>query len=347
MKPDVKGKKVYVAMSGGVDSSVAALLLVKQGFDVVGVFMKPWQPKGFACMWEADRSDALRVASSLNIPLETWDFSRQYARRVSSPMVRAYREGLTPNPDVECNRHIKFGLFYERAMKQGASFIATGHYARIVRSGNGFSLRTAADANKDQTYFLWGIRQSQLPRILFPIGDLKKPEVRRLAARAGIHTATKKDSQGVCFVGPLNMKSFLERYIPKRKGKIVHTDGRLLGEHDGAGYYTIGQRHGLDIRIGGGPYYVVAKNIRTNVVTVGPAHSLAGSVARITSPHWLGPAPSVRARLTAKIRYRSPSVAVQKSGTLLRFRKPVTALAAGQSVVFYAGTRVLGGAILR
>jgi len=262
-------------------------------------------------------------------------------------MIHAYRTGLTPNPDVECNRHIKFGLFYERAMRSGADFIATGHYARIVKHGGRYSLRTAVDSNKDQTYFLWGIDTKQLPRILFPVGTLRKPEVRRLAAAAHIHTATKKDSQGVCFVGPMNMKSFLRTYIAPKKGYIVHVDGRALGSHDGAGYYTVGQRHGLDIKEGGGPYYVVRKNMRTNEITVGPSDALLSDTARIESANWLGPIPKAGASLKAKIRHRAPSVAVSKRGSALRFRTPVQALAAGQSVVFYEGSRVVGGAIVR
>lgn len=338
--------KVFVAMSGGVDSSVAALLLVRAGYDVVGVFMKPWQPRGFSCLWEQDRADALRVATALNIPLQTWDFSREYARHVSQPMIRAYRSGLTPNPDVECNRHIKFGKFYERAMHQGADFIATGHYARIVRRNGAHVLATATDTQKDQTYFLWGLRASQLKHILFPVGSLTKPEVRRLASRARVHTATKKDSQGVCFVGPLDMKTFLTACIPARQGDILHVDGHLLGRHDGAGYYTIGQRHGLDITRGGGPYYVVSKDMRRNTITVGPMSALAGRTARVTGVHWIGQRPAPTARLKAKIRYRTASVPVQLTGSRLKFLTPVTALAAGQSVVFYEGSRVAGGAIL-
>src|SRR3989338_3112638 len=203
-------KLVYVAMSGGVDSSVAAALLKKRGFDVVGVFMKPWQPKiGSFCMWKEDREDAMRAASVLGIPFETWDFSEQYKKSVTDYMVREYKAGRTPNPDVMCNKKIKFGLFFDRAMKEGADYIATGHYVKIKRG----RLFTAKDKNKDQSYFLWTLKQEQIEKCLFPIGDYIKPEVRKLAKKFGLPTYDKKDSQGVCFIGPLDMKNFLQVQI--------------------------------------------------------------------------------------------------------------------------------------
>lgn len=338
---------VYVAMSGGVDSSVAALLLVQRGFRVVGVYMKPWQPRGLACLWEEERADALRVADALGIPLKTWDVSRIYHTKVANPMVRAYRDGTTPNPDVECNRHIKFGFFYERALSEGADFVATGHYARILKSRGVSTLAKAVDANKDQTYFLWGLRGRQLSHILFPIGGMTKPEVRACARAAGLPTAEKKDSQGVCFVGKLDMKSFLTTVIRPRSGMILHRDGRVLGTHDGAGYYTIGQRHGLDIREGGGPYYVVRTDVRKNIVVVGTEGDLMSRTARFVQPNWLGPKPSAGVRVRAKIRYRTEEVPVTIKGNRLVFARPVRALTSGQSVVFFKGSRVLGGAVLR
>ena len=340
-------KKVFVAMSGGVDSSVAALLLKQKGYDVTGVFMKPWQPAGFSCLWEQDRADALRVATMLDIPFETWDFSREYERHVSRPMVESYRRGRTPNPDVECNRHIKFGLFYRRARLRGADFIATGHYARIVRCHGAYALCAATDASKDQTYFLWGMRSSQLPHVLFPVGGLLKSQVRELARSARLSTAAKKDSQGVCFVGALDMKSFLTTRVPSKKGVILHMDGRILGSHDGAGYYTIGQRHGLDITVGGGPYYVIAKDMRRNRILVGPAPALLASTVSVRGVRWFGPKPSPGAPLRAMIRYRSPKIPVHLSGTSVRFRRPVKAVASGQSIVFYRGRALVGGAIIR
>lgn len=339
-------KTVYVAMSGGVDSSVSAFLLTRAGCRVVGVYMKPWQPAGMTCLWQAERADALRVAASLDIPLETWDFSRQYARLVAAPMIEAYRTGITPNPDVQCNRHIKFGLFYHRAIKEGADFVATGHYARITQmSGAVYRLSAARDQSKDQTYFLWGLHSAQLSRILFPVGGLLKSEVRDIARKNAVPTAGKKDSQGVCFIGDLDMKSFLSSVIKPKAGRIIHVDGRNLGTHDGAGYYTIGQRHGLDIKTGGGPYFVIQKNMRANTITVGSEDELYSRRARVKELHWITPG-RPGADLEAKIRYRTPAVPVSLQGTTLTFHRPVRAVAPGQSVVFYRGSTVLGGALL-
>jgi len=333
-------------MSGGVDSSVTAYLLKKKGFAVVGVYMRPWQPKGFACLWEQDRADALRVANQLDIPFETWDFSREYARYVSRPMVRGYRQGRTPNPDVECNRHIKFGYFFNEARARGADGIATGHYARIAQREGKAILRTALDTSKDQTYFLWGLPGRVLNRVVFPLGGLLKSEVRDIAHTAGLVTAHKKDSQGVCFVGPIDMKTFLLTQVASKKGVIVHSDGRQMGTHDGAAYYTIGQRHGLDIKDGGGPYYVVRKDIRKNTITVGAESDLYSSVAHMSDVHWIGKRPPLGRALWAKIRYRSANVRVKIKGSKLIFSHPVRAITPGQSVVFYDGSVVMGGALL-
>ena len=340
-------RTVYVAMSGGVDSSVAALLLKRKGFRVVGVFMKPWSASAkasarqAACMWHRDREDALAVSARLGIELKTWDFSRQYGARVATPMVAGYRRGITPNPDVDCNRHIKFGLFAQRAFREGADFIATGHYARVT-SGK---LMTAVDGNKDQTYFLWGVPVRALTRTLFPIGHLTKPQVRAIARRAGLATATKKDSQGVCFVGDMDVKSFLAVRITARPGDIMHVDGRILGRHDGAAFYTTGQRHGLDIKDGDGPYFVVRRDMKKNVIVVGDEKDLLSKTARITHTHWFGSWPS--GRVAIKVRYRTPAVPATLSRTgHISFTKPVRAIAPGQSAVFYQGRRVLGGGIL-
>jgi len=347
MSPRQDSTTVYLALSGGVDSAVAAALLVRAGHRVVGVFMRPWQPPGFPCLWQREREDALRVAAHLGIPLLDWDFSKQYGASVARPMVRDYRAGRTPNPDVECNRHIKFGLFAARAFREGADMIATGHYARIVRRSGELFLSAAKDTNKDQTYFLWAIPATVLGRTLFPIGDMTKPQVRAMARRLRLPVAEKKDSQGVCFVGDLDMKSFLTSRIKPRSGAIVHRDGRILGKHDGAAYYTIGQRHGLDITTGGGPFYVIARDVRRNIITVGSDRDLYATEARIKDAHWFHSAPKIGSRIQVKIRYRTPAVgAVVGRGGRIRFLKPVRAVAPGQSAVVYRGPLLFGGGIL-
>lgn len=349
-------KKIFVAMSGGVDSSVAAALLKKRGFNVVGVFMKPWAPaaktlngRNDFCMWRQDREDALHVASVLNIPLLTWDFSREYGRKVTRYMVDAYRHGITPNPDVMCNKEIKFGLFFKRALREGADLIATGHYAKTK---NGKLLR-AKDKNKDQTYFLWTLTQEQLAKTLFPVGDMTKPQVRAMAKRLKLPVYDKKDSQGICFIGQMNVKDFLKSRIKPKKGKILHIDGRILGEHDGAYYYTVGQRHGLDIRDGSGPYFVVSKDVKKNTITVGERRNLLGKEARVAELHWIsGKPPKFPAKVMVKIRYRTQSVAVTLhlnslpgQGHLV-FMRPQRAITPGQSAVFYRGRAILGGGII-
>lgn len=341
-------RKVFVGMSGGVDSSVAAALLKKRGFKVVGVFMKPWQPDGDKgiCMWKRDREDALRSAATIGIPFKTWDFSHQYKRSVTDYMIREYRAGRTPNPDVMCNKEIKFGLFLNKALKEGADFIATGHYVKLKKQKGQHRLYQAADKNKDQSYFLWTLTQNQLKHCLFPIGEYAKPKVRLLAKKFSLPNHDKKDSQGVCFIGPLDMKEFLAKYIKPRSGKILYTDGRLLGVHDGVYYYTIGQRHGLNITDGSGPYYVVAKDIKRNIIVVGDNADTASAAARIGQFNWVT-IPKLPNLFEVKVRYRAPSARARlsKNGQL-NFLKPERAITQGQSAVFYQGQELVGGGII-
>ena len=266
-------KTVYVGMSGGVDSSVTALLLVEQGYKVVGVYMKNWSEDlpGMKCPWAEDLADAKRVAVKLGIDFEVWDFEQEYKEKVVEYMLTEFRKGNTPNPDIMCNQEIKFKLFYEKAMAAGADFIATGHYAR-VKDGQ---LMRAVDENKDQTYFLYRISEEALAHTLFPIGEMKKPEVKKLAEKHGLHNAYKKESMGVCFVGEVGMKDFLKEYIETEPGEIREMESeRVLGYHEGVIFYTIGQRHGLYLSgvtgevNDGMPYYVVKKDIKNNIVYV-------------------------------------------------------------------------------
>jgi tRNA-specific 2-thiouridylase len=339
-----ESKTVYVGMSGGVDSSVAAALLKKEGYNVVGVFMKPWQPfdDDNFCLWKQDREDALRAAAVIGIPLLTWDVSREYKKSVADYMIREYKAGRTPNPDVMCNKEIKFGVFMKRALRQGADYIATGHYIR--KSGK--KLLQAEDQNKDQSYFLWTLTPKQVEHCLFPVGDYTKPEIRKLAKKFKLPNAEKKDSQGVCFIGPLDMKEFLTEYIKPKKGNILNTKGEVIGTHDGVYYYTLGQRHGLDIKNGAGPYYVLKKDIKKNLIFVGPDAQAVARQTKVSGFSWLTE-PKLPMKVDVKVRYRAKSVkaTLTKKGELV-FAKPERAVTPGQSAVFYKGRQLLGGGII-
>ncbi len=352
-------------MSGGVDSSVAASLLKKQGYQVTGVFFKPWSDSADIeyCNWREDRQDAMRVASKLGIKFKTWDFSREYGKLVTKYMIDSYKAGITPNPDVMCNKEIKFGLFLKKALLDGAEMIATGHYARIKKSSifNGrqkmmiFKLLKGKDSNKDQSYFLYNLTQKELKHCLFPIGGYTKPEVRKLAKRFGLPNHAKHDSQGVCFVGQLNMKEFLEKYIKPRSGDVKSVNSRkTIGRHDGVYYYTIGQRHGLDIGAAEGPYFVVKKDIKKNIIYVTNDRSkkeLDSRALSVSKPTWVNHTIRSPFQADVSIRYRSKPIpgkiiGAPGNGLLIKFKKPVQSVTSGQSAVFYKGSEVLGGGII-
>lgn len=356
--------KVMVAMSGGVDSSVAAALLLRQGYQVSGAFMKNWSdeadPCTGECSWKKERQDALRVAATLGIPFETYDFEEEYRRDVVEYMVREYAAGRTPNPDVMCNSKVKFRLFLKKALENGADMIATGHYARVIHAGEAgpdgvvdtHRLLAGVDGNKDQSYFLNQLTQEQLSRTLFPIGDLPKPEVRKLAAQFGLPTAEKKDSQGICFIGQVDLRQFLGEKISGVAGDVVTRGGNVVGRHDGIAPYTIGQRHGLGIG-GGAPYFVVDKDIARNTVVVSREESDLYAPSLVTeAPHWVaGMPPATAFRCRARIRYRQPlqecNVTVTDDGTLrVDFDQPQRAISPGQFAVFYDGDICLGGAVI-
>jgi tRNA-specific 2-thiouridylase len=352
-------KTVFVGMSGGVDSSVAAYLLKKQGYDVVGVFMRCYNLDGCA---ERDAEDARRVAEHIGIPFYAWDFEDAYKRRVVQYMIDGYRAGITPNPDVMCNREIKFGLFLEKSLAAGADFVATGHYVKIKKSLKGAGLFAAKDANKDQSYFLWTLTRSQLMRCLFPIGDYLKPEVRAIARRAGLPTAAKKDSQGICFLGDISIADFLKQYIPSRRGVLVTTAGERIGEHFGAEFYTIGQRH-IDAdfkfpKTGGRadrePFYVAAKDAETNTVVVAEGSENAALYKKeieVAQVNFLNGVPQ-EGSVFARVRYRQPLAQAKlsrlKNGNYkLVFARPQKFIAEGQSAVWYgASHEMLGGGVI-
>lgn len=339
-------------MSGGVDSSLSAALLVEQGYDVTGVYMKNWSKDlpGFPCPWKEDYQDAKRVAVKLGISFEVFDFESEYFDKVVQYMIDAYQAGLTPNPDIMCNQEIKFKLFYETARERGADYIATGHYARTK---DGILLQ-AIDSNKDQTYFLYRITSEALKRTIFPLGDMTKPQVREEARRRGLITANKKESMGICFVGKVGIREFLSQYIETDAGPIVNQEGEHVGEHDGAIFYTIGQRHGLDVG-GGLPYYVTGKDMKNNTVFVSNDISdekLWTKTLHLTSTHWINSAPVQGMSLYVRTRHRAPMqsvklIAVSDDGTArLELEESLRAVTAGQSAVLYDNEVCLGGGIL-
>ncbi len=340
-------KKVYVGMSGGVDSSVTAALLKQQGYDVTGVYMKNWSQDlpGFVCPWKEDYQDAKRVAVQLGIDFKMYDFETQYRQKVVDYMVAEYQAGRTPNPDVMCNQEVKFKLFLEACLEDGAELIATGHYARI-KDGQ---LLTGLDKNKDQSYFLYRVTSEALSKSLMPIGELEKPEVRKLAAKFGLATADKKDSQGICFVGKVGIKEFLLHELGVQPhGPIIDQQGREIGQHDGAIFYTIGQRHGLDVG-GGLPYYVSRKDIKTNTIYVTTNlddANLWTKEIKLQDLHWINSEPEAGKTYQARLRYRGPLINCTAEGDKLILEEPQRGLASGQSAVIYDGDHVLGGGII-
>lgn len=343
-------KKVYMGMSGGVDSSVSAALLKKAGYDVVGVFIKVWQPDWITCTWKEDRLDAMRVAAKLDIPFVTLDLEKEYKEGVVDYMIREYKVGRTPNPDVMCNRYVKFGGFFNWAMKQGADFVATGHYAQIEDG----KLVAGDDKNKDQSYFLWTLTKEQLSKTLFPVGNIEKPEVRKLAKKFGLPNAEKKDSQGLCFIGKIDIKDFLSHYIDSKKGDVLDENGNIIGEHDGAFFFTIGERHGFTITKKSPhdlPYYVISKDIKNNTVTA--ANKTDGALpngitkTNLADVNWNQGSVPVNKILLARSRYREELQEIKFiDQTTVEFIKPQYTISPGQSLVVYDGKVCLGGGIL-
>lgn len=347
--------RVVVGISGGVDSAVAALLLKHAGHEVTGVFMKNWEEDDTAehCTAEEDLRVARAVCAHLGIPLRTVNFSAEYWDRVFDYFLAEYRAGRTPNPDVLCNKEIKFRSFLEHALALGADRIATGHYARVDHADGRYRLLKAADAGKDQTYFLYLLGQHELAHTLFPIGDLLKDEVRRIAQEAGLPNFDRRDSTGICFIGERNFRDFLARYLPATRGEIRTLTGEVVGEHEGAMYYTIGQRHGLGIGGAGEAWYVVGKDVGRNLLYVaqGEDHPALYSDSLVTGAvHWVDAAPALPAGLFAKTRYRQPEQSCRATavdtGLHVSFQSPQRAVTPGQSLVLYHGEECIGGAVI-
>ncbi len=341
-----KTKKIFVGISGGVDSSVVAYLLKKQGHDVHGVFVKTWSPEWMPCTWIDEKRDAMRVCAALDIPFHYLDAEEAYKQGVAEYMIAEYKAGRTPNPDVLCNRIIKFGVLWDYVKSQGGEYIATGHYART----DGVHLMKGLDESKDQSYFLWMLSKEELSHILFPIGHLQKSEVRTLAEKANLFTSEKKDSQGICFLGDVDMREFLSHYIEQKKGPVIDTDGNIIGEHNGIWFYTLGERHGFKISkqtTDQKPYYVVAKNLETNTLVV--SHE---SIKKSNSPSqtitlrdtsWLE---KIEGDCEAQIRYHGeliPAKIINGHTVELSYQGVI---AEGQSLVLYKDEILVGGGVI-
>ena len=351
-----KQKKVFVGLSGGVDSSVAAFLLKKQGFDVVGVFIKAWYPDFIPCSWREEMRDAMRICAKLGIPFRLLDAEKEYKKKVIDYMITEYSIGKTPNPDVMCNKKIKFKVFLDYANKEGADFIATGHYAQVSEIDGKFALLKSVDTQKDQTYFLWNLTSKILSKTLFPIGHLEKKKVRDIAKKNNLLTATKKDSQGLCFIGHVDMKEFLKKYLKTKSGDVLNVEGEVIGKHQGAILYTFGERHNFEIfnkNTNNSALFVVSKDLEKNTITVSPQQDGdRKDQTKVEKLNWVREVPQAETLLKCKIRYRQPDQSCvikafnnNQSELLVTFSEQQIAISLGQSIVFYNNKECIGGGI--
>lgn len=343
---NIRGKRVFVGLSGGVDSAVTAALLKEAGADVTGIFIKGWYPPELPCTWAEDRRDAMRVAAHLGIPFRTLDASAEYKQAVIDYLIREYGAGRTPNPDVMCNRDVKFGAFYRFARERGADFIATGHYARLSESGG---LMRGVDEDKDQSYFLWAVGKHALAMSLFPLGGMHKSDVRRTAERLGLPNARKRDSQGICFLGPVSMEDFLRAELPNEPGDVTDEGGTRIGSHDGVLLHTLGERLAVPDGLPG-PWYVVKKDIPGNLLIASRERAGAQTKGSIPLAHenWFG-APQSDEAVIAQYRYHGPrieGVYLSEQHAFVPAAPLAEPLATGQSLVIYRGDEVLGGGII-
>ncbi len=347
-------ENVFVGVSGGVDSSVALLRVLRAGHTATAVFIKTWQPDFITCNWEKERLDAMRVAAHLEVPFITFDGERAYKDEVADYMIREYTLGRTPNPDVMCNQHVKFGAFLRFALAHGATKVATGHYAQIEEKDGRYTLLRGVDTEKDQSYFLWTLTQEQLSHTLFPVGNSVKSAIRREAEAAGLPTFAKHDSQGICFLGPVDIKDFLSHYVTVAPGNVCTEDGEVIGTHDGALYYTLGQRHGFSILPSQDeslPYYIIEKNIDTNTLIVSTAPRVCTNSRILLTDINLIPN-TLPSTCEAQFRYRQKPFAVSVEMTpdghamLTVHDAHIDMPSVGQSCVLYAGNECLGGGII-
>jgi tRNA-specific 2-thiouridylase len=354
-----KKQTIFVGISGGVDSSVAAYLLKEQCYDVQGIFVKTWSPDWLPCTWIDEKRDAMRICAALDIPFHFLDTTEEYKKDVADYMISEYKAGRTPNPDVLCNKIIKFGAMWQYAKAQGADGIATGHYARVTVGDTrpaeieGPILKKAIDPAKDQSYFLWMIDKDLLPSIHFPIGHLKKSEVRAIAEKAGLFTAVKKDSQGICFLGEVDMKEFLLHYIDQKPGPVVNEQGIAIGEHDGVWFYTLGERHGFRItekNVNRTPYYIVGKDIKNNTLTVSispkdSTNTIGAVTISLRDTNWTI-IPDFNKSYTAQIRYHGSLLETMFINDYIITLTTDEPIPLGQSVVVYNGDNVVGGGVI-
>lgn len=350
-------KTVFVGLSGGVDSSVAALRLKNQGYNVVGVFIKVWHPEWLKCNWEEERLDAMRVAAKLDIPFLTCDAEADYRDEVAHYFIESYKAGFTPNPDVLCNQYVKFGAFLRFAQQKGADFVATGHYAqKAMADDSQHQMLRGLDSNKDQTYFLWALNQEQLAMTLFPVGDTPKEQIRKEAQHAGLLTSDKKDSQGICFLGHIDIKEFLSHYAELTPGQVLNKAGKVIGTHEGSIVYTIGQRHGFTITTKSTeekPHFVVAKDIEANTITVDSEklYLEQGNQLKLIKTNWNYRQPEIGEILAIQIRYRQTPLKatiteIEGDTALLELAEATDYPANGQSCVCYDQDICLGGGII-
>jgi len=352
-------KTIFVGISGGVDSSVAALLLKQQGYDVQGIFVKTWAPDWLPCTWVEEKRDAMRISAALDIPFHFLDASEEYKQGVADYMISEYKAGRTPNPDVLCNKVIKFGVMWQYAKAHGAEGIATGHYARVAvgntrpEGTDGPVLMKGLDPAKDQSYFLWMVEKNLLPFMQFPIGHLHKKEVRAIAEKAGLFTAVKKDSQGICFLGEVDMKEFLKHYIDEKPGPVITEDDTIVGEHDGVWFYTLGERHGFRITkkdTNRTPYYIVGKNIENNTLTVAASpkntETEKGTVTvKLRDTNWMILLEK-DISYTAQIRYHGNLLEAKIIDDTTIELTSDEYIPLGQSLVVYQGDIVIGGGVI-
>lgn len=360
-----KNKKIAIALSGGVDSSVAALLLKNAGYDVFGVYFKTYKPFGDKTHCKEAGESAKRVADTLSIPFFAIDLEQEYKKRVFDYLIDSYSKGLTPNPDIICNREIKFGIFLDKARELGAEMLATGHYANVYHKNNLFNtkkyilLKMAKDKNKDQTYFLSQVKKDALSKTIFPLAKLTKPQVRKIAKKYGLHTADKKDSQGICFIGhELDVKKFLKHFVPHNSGKILSLNGDIIGEHQGSVLYTIGERRGFHIfpkfqSPNQNPLYIIDKNTKENTIIVGSkkefdAHQKNIKFIKINNLNWISKIPKINKNYTCRIRHRGELqkckiTQIDHKTAIIKFKEPPFAPAQGQFIAIYKNNTCLGG----